>query len=136
MGKKAGTLLWNRMRITIPGAVNGGPPGTFNANTGLIQENKSFDGMSPLEPALDERTIVVAMGPDITIGSRVQVIPMSPLAEWTPITHGEPFLDPVTNTVHVLFSNAGVGARTLNVLFWDPHSMIGPGSADTYNPPD
>jgi hypothetical protein len=122
MSTKAGTLLWNRMRIDVPGSVgNGGPPGTLDVDTGLRQVNQSFAGMSPGEPSFGDP-------------SRVQVIPMVPTANWTPITHGEPFLDPATGTIHVVFANTLNNDSEINVLFWDPHSMIGPGEADTYNP--
>ena len=51
-----------------------------------------------------------------------------------------PFLDPATDTIHVQFyprSTSGIEGQilpsTLNVLFWNPHSAIGPGMADPYD---
>jgi hypothetical protein len=59
---------------------------------------------------------------------------MAPLSEWVSITHKEPFVDPRTGEVWVEFSNGRQnGDAEINVFFWDPHSMVGPGSADTYN---
>jgi len=31
-------------------------------------------------------------------------------------------------------NHGGQGGVEINVFFWDPHSMVGPGSADTYAP--
>ncbi len=122
MGLKAGALLWNRMRITVPGGTNGGPPGILNVDTGITQVNKSFAAMSPGEPSLADP-------------SRIQVVPMAPIGNWTNITHGEPYLDPITGTIHVEFANASLGpAAEINALFWNPHSLVGPGDADEYNP--
>jgi hypothetical protein len=121
MGKKAGALLWNRIRFTVPAQINGGGPGILDLDTGLTQVDKAFGNMSPSEPSFDDP-------------SRIQVLPMVPTALWTAITHGEPFFDPTTGTIHVEFSNTDNDPVTLNALFWDPHSMIGPGQAQTYNP--
>jgi hypothetical protein len=120
MSKKAGALLWNRQRVTVPAATNGGPPGTLDVDTGLTQENKAFAGMSLNEPTFGNP-------------SRIQVVPLSPIPAWATLTHGEPFFNTTTGTIHVVFSNAA-GAATINVLFWDPHSIVGPGVAVTYNP--
>jgi hypothetical protein len=108
MSKKAGALLWNRRRLDFEG-------GPVDIDTGLTQVNKSFGGMSLNEPGL---------------ASRTQVVPLSPIAGWAGVTHGEPFFDPATGTVHVTITTPGV--TTLNVLFWDPHSILGPGDADPY----
>jgi hypothetical protein len=114
------------MRIDIP----------FSADidTGLTQLNKAFAGMSPSEPPLGVNA--TAPPPDGTLpASRVQVIPMAPLSKWNSVVHGEPYFNTNTNTVHVRFSTTNEGSVTdLNVLFWDPHSIVGPGKADTYNP--
>jgi len=121
MGKKAGTLLWNRMRVTVPAAINLGPPGTLDVDTGLTQVNKAFGSMSLGEPSFDDP-------------SRIQVVPMMPIGNWTTITHGEPVFDVVTGTIHVVFSNTSLSAVAINALFWNPHSMVGPGEADSYTP--
>jgi hypothetical protein len=119
MSRKAGALLWNRMQITVPPAVNGGPPGTLDVDTGLTQVNKSFPDMSPGEPNFGNP-------------SRIQVIPLAPTLPWMNITHGEPTFNATTNTIHVTFSNPQPVAAQLNVLFWNPHSLVGPGDADNY----
>jgi hypothetical protein len=133
MGKKAGTLLWNRLHQLLA-------PGFTTVDTGLTQGNKAFAGMSPGEPPLGVEAAPPGP-PDGTLpASRVQVIPMSPISAWGAVTHGEPFVDPVTGTVKVTFNNATIVDEepvsvTINVFFWDPHSMVGPGEADTYNSP-
>lgn len=111
MGLKAGTLLWNRMRINLP-------PGPTDIDTGLAQVNKSFADMSPGEPGFDDP-------------SRIQVVPLAMIGNWASITHGEPYFDPATQSIHVAFNNAGL-AVTINALFWNPHSLVGPGEADAY----
>jgi 1-acyl-sn-glycerol-3-phosphate acyltransferase len=125
MSRKAGTLLWNRRHIEFQlGAV------AVDIDTGLTQVNRGFDNLSPNEPGFDAP-------------SRIQVIPMAPIGTWGSIGHGEPTLDPATDTIHVTFFYTGpipeppqqVQMPTINVLFWDPHSMVGPGDADTYSPP-
>jgi len=123
MGRKAAALLWNRMRVEIL-------DGVIDIDTGLTQPNRSFPDYSPGEPPLGVNAAVspVAGTPP---ASRIQVIPMAPLSDWQGVTHGEPYFNTTTNTIHVQFSN---GVQTfINVLFWDPHSLIGPGDADTYN---
>ena len=118
MSTKAGTLLWNRQRINLP-------VGTTDIDTGLRQVGKAFGNMSLGEPGLGD--------PAVGDASRIQVVPMSPIPLWTDITHAEPSLDATTQTVHVVFNNASLSTVTgLNVLFWDPHSLIGPGAAETY----
>ena len=126
MSTKAGTLLWNRKRITLA-------PGDTTIDTGLTQLSKIFASMSPGEPPLGVTTSPPGP-PDGTLpASRVQVIPQAPLGPWNSVTHGEPFIDPATGTVKVTFVLDSEGSVTINVLFWDPHSMVGPGQADTYN---
>lgn len=117
MGLKAGALLWNRQRIELQAN-----SASFH-DTGLHQPNKSFADYSPNEPAINQYA---------AIGSRIQVIPMSPLPEWTTISHGEPFLDPDGKIMVQFFNSDLYNNHTINVLFWDPHSMVGPGDADTY----
>jgi len=125
MGLKAGALLWNRQRLTLQ-------VGATSFDTKLTQVNQSFAGMSPNEPPLG--VVAAPPGPadGTTPGSRVQVIPQAPLSAWTNVTHGEPFLNSATDTVWVTF-HVITAPATVNVLFWDPHSMIGPGNADTYH---
>jgi hypothetical protein len=127
MSTKAGALLWNRQRITLPA-------GLTTIDTGLRQVNKAFNNMSLDEPPLG--VSVAPPGPaDGTLpASRIMVVPMSPISTWANITHGEPFVDPATGTVKVTFNNSGA-STTVNVLFWDPHSIPGPGQANTYHQP-
>jgi hypothetical protein len=63
------------------------------------------------------------------------VIPEPPMVAWADVTHGEPYFNTTTGTVHVLFSNAGAGV-TINAFFWDPHTIVGPGAAVPYNDED
>lgn len=114
MSTKAGQLLWNRVRLTLP------PVQSFTVDTGLTQLSKNFDASSLNEPTLGG------------LASRVQVIPLLPIDNWTNVSHGEPYL--LNGTVHVDFTSIGEGPVTINVLFWDPHTVIGPGNAQSYNP--
>ncbi len=127
MSTKAGALLWNRQRITLAG-------GLTAFDTGLAQIGKAFGDMSLNEPPLGA-TSAPPGPPDGTLpASRIMVIPEAPTAAWASVTHGEPYRNPATNTMWVTFSNDG-GSTTINVLFWNPHSSMGPGDADTYNAP-
>ena len=118
MSKNAGALLWRRMSVFVPGGVVGalGAPG--DTDTGLTQLNKDFANQSVGEPGFGSP-------------SRIQVVPLAPTSVWNFVTHTEPVFDPTTETIHVLFSNSGPPV-TVNVLFWDPHTAVGPGEADTY----
>lgn len=123
MSRKAGALLWNRVRVEFPPNV-----GSIDVDTGLTQPNKSFGDYSPNEPPLSS-----GLQP-----SRVQVIPLAPTGNWSGISHSEPVLDPVTGTIHVTFSVGFIPEPPfqlppLNVLFWDPHAIVGPGQAAFYN---
>jgi len=123
MSAKAGQLLWNRQRITLQ-------PGTTQHNTGLQQTLLSMDpplGISIASPGPSDGTLPA---------SRVMVLPEAPLEPWVSglVTTGEPYLNPATGTVWVTF-NVTLGPVTINVLFWDPATIVGSGSADAYNPP-
>jgi hypothetical protein len=131
MGNNAGQLLWSRLRITLP--VIGQAPSETDVDTGLTQLNQSFGADSVGEPSFG--TSGVAPPPAGTLpASRVQVIPQSPLGAWDLITHSEPYFNTTTNTIHVVFFNSNVTPSIINVLFWAPHTSIGPGQADTYHP--
>ena len=41
-------------------------------------------------------------------------------------------VDAEAGTIEVEFQNSGVAPVTINVLFWDPHTLAGPVAADTY----
>lgn len=125
MSTNAGNLLWNRQRITLA-------PGVTDIDTGLTQVQLGFGESSVNEPPLGV-SAAAAPAPGTLPASRVQVIPMAPLAGWTGVTHSEPYVNTTTGTVHVAFDNTNEIATTINVLFWDPHTSIGPGQAQTYN---
>jgi hypothetical protein len=108
----AGNLLLNRRRLTLPF-------GATDIDTGLQQDLRAF----PVGEPTDD--------PGVNEASRIMVCPMAPVIPWFGITHGEPYLDPTTKTVHVAFFNPGAPA-TINVLFWNPHSIICPLDADPY----
>jgi hypothetical protein len=112
MSKKSGQLLWNRMQITLTA-------GSQVVDTGLCQLNKAWANSSINEPGFGAP-------------SRVQVIPMSPITAWSSVTHAEPVFNSSTQTVQVAFTNANEGPVTINVLFWDPATSVGPGEADSY----
>lgn len=125
MGTKAGALLWNRQRLTLNAGVT-------PVDTGLAEVGKAFGNMSLNEPPLGVSSAPPGPPDGTTPASRVQVIPQAPTAAWADITHGEPYVNPATGTVWVTFVNAGKTPATINVFFWDPHSLVGPGDADTY----
>jgi hypothetical protein len=129
MSTKAGQLLWNRMHLTIPA------DDTLNVDTGLTQLNRAFGNSSDGEPTLGvEAAVPPAAG--ALPASRIQVIPLVPTGAWATVTHGEPYFDTDTGTVHVLFANSHEeNDAEVNVLFWNPHTSIGPGDADTYTTP-
>lgn len=131
MSTKAGQLLWNRQRIDLNGDGIGTP-----INTGLTQINKGFNSDSIEEPPLG--AVGLAPPPDGTRpASRVHVMPLAPTFKWSGVTHSEPYFNPTTGTVWVNFYvDVEGGVQDLNVLFWDPHSLVGPGEADPYNTPN
>lgn len=129
MSRKAGALLWNRMQILLS------TDNPTDVDTGITQPNRSFPDYSPNEPPLGVETVPPGPPAGTLPASRIQVIPMSPTVNWLDVTHGEPYFDPTTGTIHVNFSTTPIPDIFINVLFWDPHSIVGPGEADTYNPP-
>lgn len=131
MSLKAGSFLWRRMRLTLDAGTTLGPS-TVSVNTGLRQPNLDFPTYSVGEPSLG--TGGVAPPADGTPpASRIQVVPLGPtMTGWASVAHSEPYLNTTTNTINVTFTNAAFTEVTINVLFWDPHSIIGPGAADTY----
>lgn len=125
MSRKAGELLWRRRRLTLAS-------GTTDIDTGLIQQTKDFADQSPDEPPLGVSAAVSPPAGTLP-ASRIQVVPMVPLAPWIDIVHGEPYLNTMTNTIHVSFTNNSKTPTDVNVFFWDPHTLLGPGQANTYN---
>lgn len=128
MSNNAGNLLWNRQSITLAT----GP--ALDVDTGLTQVQQDFSQSSVNEPFLGIPG-TADPGPGALPASRVQVIPLAPLSGWQFVTHSEPYFNTNTGTVHVAFTFAGEGATTLNALFWDPDTKIGPGQAVPYNAP-
>lgn len=118
MSAKEGQLLWNRRRITLQAGVT-------DVATGLKQVSLAFNNSSVNEPSFN-----------FVSGSRVQVIPLAPTVHWISgdISHSEPYLN-ADGTIHVIFTNSSSPAaeHEINVLFWNPHTLIGPGTADVYS---
>ena len=133
MSTNAGNLLWNRKRFTVSSAA------PVDIDTGLRQTNQSFEASSVAEPNLGIPGLAPPL-PGTEPPSRVQVVPLAPTANWAGVTHSEPWVNTATGTVFVTFTftvEDGPTAETeLNALFWDPHTLIGPGQADTYNRPN
>jgi len=98
-----------------------------------MQTNVNFNASSVNEPPLGV-TAASAPAAGTLPASRIQVIPLSPISNWVGITHSEPYVSTATNTVHVTFH--GSPDVQFNAWFWDPHTLIGPGQAMTYNSED
>lgn len=116
MSRKAGNLLWNRVHVTFPANV-----GIVDVDTGIQQASEAIEASQP------------------NFTQRLQIIPLAPTDNWAGLQISEPTLDPVTNTLHVIIQVGLVPEPPfqlppLNVLFWDPHTLAGPGDTDTYNP--
>lgn len=127
MSVNAGQLLVVRKNMLLAG-------GATTVDTGLRAENRGYGNDSNGEPGDNGSNPVLAVP---GVPSRVQVVPMAPTSAWANITHGEPYVAPNANgdpTVHVDFANAG-GPATINAMFWNPHSLIGPCQCDTYIAP-
>jgi len=109
----AGNLLLNRMHLFLA-------PGDNIIHTGLQQSLRAF----PVGEPTDD--------PATGSPSRIMVHPLSPIIAWAGVTHGEPYMDPTTKTIWVKITNPTQGTVEVNVLFWDPHSIICPLDADLY----
>jgi hypothetical protein len=106
------------------------PAGNSIVDTGLQQPGQALGNSSTSEPPLG----IPGTSPPLdgtTPASRVMVIPMPPTWPAT-LDIGEPYFDTTSGTVKVPFKNFGAAIPRLNVLFWDPHSLVGPGLASTY----
>ncbi|MGH7177179.1 MAG: hypothetical protein ACREJC_07360 [Tepidisphaeraceae bacterium] len=125
MSANAGNLLWNRRRINLLLGAN-------DIDTGIKATNQNWDANSVDEPPLGV-IAAIAPGDGTPPASRVQVIPMAPMTGWVGVTVGEPWLSTVTGTVHVTLT-AAAPLNNVNVLFWCPATIAGPGLAATYNP--
>ena len=118
MAKRGGQLNWNRMRLVLQGGHN-------DVDTGICWPNKGFNHGQPV------------LSGGVGTPSRLMVIPLLPLMTTLEIV-GEPFVDPVTKTLHVIINNVG-NPGTTNILFWTPSAFESPGMAAEYfngiNPP-
>src|SRR5258706_14795094 len=129
MSNNAATLLWNRRHVTLTSLGDG----TTLVDRFLTQPGRAFENSSVGEPPLGIEGVAPPIDGTLP-ASRIQVIPMAPMLAWADVTHSEPYFDTASGTVKVLFTNGGDGPTTVNVLFWDPHTLLSPGEADTYNP--
>lgn len=118
MSTKNGQLLVSRQRITL-----NGPPQTID--TGLRQVNQAFGASSVDEPGLAARTMLIPL-----VGSTAAS------GDWRDVrVSTEPSIGP-NGTVIVELAWDGEGEEaTFNVLFWAPHTSIGPVDADPYIAP-
>lgn len=110
MPKVAGQLLWNRVMTEYLLPAKPTP-----VSTGLTQKSLAFGSNQP------------------NLAQRVMVIPMAPMSAWDYVTHGDPYVD-TDGTITVDFTYGGQDQQGVyvNVLFWAPHTGIGPGSAVSY----
>lgn len=102
MSKIAGQLLWNRVKDTLEVE-------TKIFDTGLCQKSAAEDP---------------------NFASRVMVIPQAPLASWDSVTIGEPYM--LNGTVHVALTKSQGETVEIRVLFWAPHTVVGPVDVDPY----
>jgi hypothetical protein len=116
MSTKNGQLLVSRQQITIIGEA----PQVID--TGLRQVNQAFGASSVNEPGLAARTMVIPL-----IGSN------DAAGDWRDVrVNAEPFIGP-DGTVLVELRYVGEARDvTVNVLFWAPHTSIGPVDAEPY----
>lgn len=118
MSTKNGQLLVSRQQITLA-------PGANVIDTGLRQVNHSFGSSSVGEPDLAERTMVVPLpGSASATGNWGQVT----------LTAG-PSIGPDGTVILTLTWAGSEGTGKYNVLFWAPHTSIGPVDAAPYIAP-
>lgn len=115
MSAKNGQLLVSRQQITLVAGSN-------IIDTGLRQVNQSFGASSESEPGLAERTMIIPL-----VGSN------DAAGNWSLVrVAAEPSIGP-NGTVLVELTWLGEsGDGTYNVLFWAPHTSIGPVNAEAY----
>lgn len=116
MAVQAGNLLWNRVRVTLS-------PGANTVVSGVREAEANH-------------------APDPNLGSdpsRLMVIPLLPVDPWLdgPVVGGnidiaEPTVNPATGIAEVVLTSQHVEDVEVNILFIDPHSFIGPVSAEGY----
>lgn len=111
MPKIAGNLLITRKVLVLSNGLN-------DVDTGLVQTETDFELG---QPSLN------------TDPGRVMIIPIGNTGPFQFLSLGEPVFSSVTNTVHVPLTNAAGSDLTVNVLFIDPNTWLGPGYAEQYN---
>lgn len=116
MSTKNGQLLVSRQQITFVGPV----PQVID--TGLRQVNQAFGASSVNEPSLAARTMIIPL-----VGSN------DAPGNWSLVrATAEPSIGP-NGTVLVELAYLGEDSgTTYNVLFWAPHTSIGPVDAEPY----
>lgn len=132
MSAQAGNLHIVRQRVALTADAT-----PTNIDTGIAVASQAYDKTgSPSDPVDPPLGIHQASAPaaGATPASRLQVIPLPPMAAWTGVTIGEPYFDTDTNTVHVELTSNVEGGSTVNVLFWAPHTCCGPIKVAAYNP--
>ena len=142
--REKGGLGWNHIRLTIQ------PLTTVSIDTGIGGDN-IVPGEPPLgtiPPAFDQppfsgpftdptgvvATTLLVPPPGTTPASRLMVIPLPPISNWTNITiPTEPFWNTATLTVWITLANTNeLLPVEINILVWDPLRRC-PGRADTYS---
>jgi hypothetical protein len=117
MSAKNGQLLVSRQQITLVA-------GPQTIDTGLRQVNQSFGASSESEPGLAERTMIIPLAAS-----------SSATGDWSLVRVADPTIGP-DGAVRVQMTWLGeASSATYNVLFWAPHTSIGPVDAEPYSAP-
>lgn len=141
-GSSTEGLGWNRLRLTIQ------PLTTVAIDTGI--GGNLVEGEPPLgtiPPEFDQppfsgpftdptgvvTTTLLVPAPGTLPASRLMVIPLPPISNWTNITiPTEPFFNTATQTAWITLANTNETLPVeINVLVWDPLRRS-PGRVDTY----
>jgi hypothetical protein len=121
MSAKNGQLLVSRQQITLDAGAN-------TIDTGLRQVNLSFGASSVGEPDLAARTMVIPLPAGVGPGPGP-----SPFGIWADVVvSAEPTIGPGGTVLVELTWNGEGGSAIFNVLFWAPHTSIGPVDAAPY----
>lgn len=118
MSTKNGQLLVSRQQITLV-------PGANVIDTGLRQVNHSFGSSSVDEPDLAERTMVIPLPASASATGNWGLVSLT----------AGPSIGPDGTVILTLTWAGEAGSATYNVLFWAPHTSIGPVEADPYIAP-
>jgi hypothetical protein len=120
MSAKNGQLLISRQQITLVAGAN-------VIDTGLRQANLSFGSSSAGEPDLAARTMIIPL-PAST----------SATGDWSLVRiSAEPVVGPDgTVLVELTWTSDDPDTGTVNVLFWAPHTLVGPVDAAPYIAPE